>query len=112
MTTTALKLESIDLPAINWKMAAVIGFCVSLALLAFYVWQINTLTKGYYLMNSYENKISSLSQENKNLQVSFAESSFWGQTNEKMQEMNFKKVDTSMVQYIQIPELSMAINKK
>lgn len=93
------KINSIDFPTINWKVVCFIGFFVSLALLVFYVWQINDLTQGSYLTNSYENQISKLSEENKNLEVSFAESSFLGQALEKIQALNFQK--TTSVQYIQ-----------
>jgi len=73
---------------------------MGLALLVFYVWQINDLTKGSYLINSYEKQISKLSDENKNLEVSFAENSFLGQALEKIQALNFQK--TTSVKYIQI----------
>lgn len=71
-----------------------------LALLVFYVWQINALTRGYYLTNTYEKQISNLSEENKNLQISFAESSFMGQALEKIKALNFQK--TTSVKYIQL----------
>ena len=48
------KIDSISFPAINWKMVCITGFFISLALLVFYVWQINYLTAGYYLTNSYD----------------------------------------------------------
>ncbi|MGD0577124.1 MAG: hypothetical protein ABSA74_03565 [Candidatus Staskawiczbacteria bacterium] len=101
------KVESVSLPAINWKMICVFGFFVSLALLIFYVLQINYLTAGYYITGSYENQISKLSDENKNLQVSFAENSFLGQVSEKAQALNFQKVTS--VKYIQILDNSVAL---
>ena len=103
------KVDSVDIPAINWKAVCFMGFFISLALLVFYVWQINDLTKGSYLMNSYEKQISKLSEENKNLEISFAESSFLGQAVEKIQALNFQK--NTSVKYIQIPDNSVAIAK-
>jgi len=100
------KIDSIDLPVVNWKAVCVVGFFMCLALLVFYVWQINDLTKGSYSVNSYENQISKLSKENKNLQVSFAENSFLGQALVKIQALNFQK--TVSVKYIQIPDNSVA----
>lgn len=79
---------------------------MSLMLLVFYVWQINDLTRGSYLINSYEKQISKLSTENKNLEVSFAESSFLGQALQKIQALNFQK--TTSVKYIQIPDGAVA----
>jgi len=102
------KINSVDLPAVNWKSVCCIGFFMSLALLVFYVWQINDLTRGSYLMGSYEKQITKLSDENKNLQVSFAESSFLGQAMEKVQALNFQK--TSSVKYIQVLDSSAKVS--
>lgn len=104
------KIDSVDLPLINWKMVCCVGFFMILALLFFYVWQVNGLTKGFYTINQYEKQISKLSDENKNLQVSFAENSFLGQALVKVQALNFEK--TTSVKYIQIPENSIAMAKQ
>jgi hypothetical protein len=104
------KVSSIEMPQVNWKVICFAGFFVSLALLVFYVCQINALTHGYYLTNSYEKNITKLSNENKNLQVSFAESSFLSLAQEKIQALNFQK--TTSVKYIQIPDNSVAVNVK
>jgi hypothetical protein len=78
-----------------------------LPLLVFYVWQINDLTRGSYLTVSYEKQISKLSDENKTLQVSFAESSFLGQALEKIKALNFQK--TTSVKYMRILDDSVAV---
>jgi len=101
------QIDSVELPLVDWKSVCFIGFFVSLALLVFYVWQISVLTRGAYLINSYENQISQISNENKNLQVSFAESSFLGQALEKVQALNFQK--TSSVKYIRILDNSAEV---
>jgi hypothetical protein len=101
------KINFIDFPAVNWKAVCLLGFFMGLALLVFYVWQINDLTRGFYLINSYEKQISKLSDENKNLEISFAESSFLGQALVKIQALNFQKVTSA--KYIQIPDNSVAI---
>ena len=88
------KIDSMDIPVINWKAACLMGFIASMILLVFYVWQINNLTKGSYLINNYENQISKLSDENQNLEVSFAESSFMGQALTKIEALNFQKADS------------------
>ena len=103
------KINSISLPTIKWKAVCFIGFFMSLALLVFYVWQINDLTRGSYLINSYEKQISKLSDENKNLEVSFAESSFLGQALVKIQALNFQKTTSSSIKYIQILDSSAQV---
>ncbi len=112
MTTAVLrfsKIQKINFPQINWKAVCFVGFFAGLILLVFYVWQVNDLTKGYYLINSYGKQLASLSQENKSLQVSFAESSFWGQAMEKIQALNFQK--TIPVKYIQILDNTVGYQK-
>lgn len=104
------KINSVNFPEINWKIVCFLGFFMSFALLVLYVWQINDLTSNSYLINSYEKQISALSQENKNLQVSFAESSFLGQALTKVQALNFQKATS--VKYIQIPDSSVGYNYK
>ena len=100
------RISSIDIPQINWKAFCFAGLFLCLSLLIFYVWQINNLTHGSYLLNNYEKQISSLSAENKNLEVSFAESSFLGQALTKIQALNFQKVTFTSVKYLQILDSS------
>ena len=92
--------------SIKWKLVCSAGFAACLALLIFYVWQINDLTRGSYLVNNYENQIVNLSNENKNLEVSFAESSFLGGALTKVQALNFQK--NTSVKYIRILDNSVA----
>ncbi len=100
------KIDAIEMPVINWKAVCVAGFFMCLALLVFYVWQINALTGGSYLVNDYQKQISKLSEENKNLQISFAENSFLGQALGKIHALNFQK--TTSVKYIQVTDNFLA----
>ena len=119
MTTATLsflrvqqKAKAINFPKANWKMVCSVGFIVSFALLVFYVWQVNDLTRGSFLINSYEKQISQLSDENKNLQVSFAENSFLSQAQQKAEALHFQKVTFASVKYIEILDNSVAIAKE
>lgn len=94
---------------INWKIACFTLFFACLCLLAFYVWQVNYLTKGTYLINSYEKQVLQLSKEQKELEVIFAESGFLGQVQAKIKDLNFQK--TTSVKYIQIPDNSLATTR-
>jgi hypothetical protein len=107
MTTATLghlKVQAMSFPSVNWKLICIAGFAACLFLLGLYVWQINALTNGTYLISSYEKQLTKLSDENKNLQVSFAENSFLGEALQKVQAMNFEK--TTSVKYIQIMDSS------
>ena len=113
MTTAALsfkKVEEMDFPSVNWKMVCFAGFFISLALLVFYVLQINNLTRGFYMASTYQKEISQLADQNKDLQISFAENSFLGGAMQKVQALDFQK--TTSVQYIQILDNSVATTKK
>lgn len=103
-----VKINSIDVPKVNWKAVCFAGFFIAAVLLIFYVWQINSLTRSSYLISSYEKQIDKLLDENKNLQISFAESSFLGQALAKIQALNFQKVVS--VKYIQVSDSSAKIS--
>lgn len=103
------KINSVAMPEVNWKKLCFIGFFVGLSLLVFYVFQVTALTKNAFLISSYEKQAEKLSQENRNLQVSFAESSFLGQALTKIQALNFQK--TTSVKYIQILNSSAKVSK-
>ena len=120
MTTTVLHLPKVRksmhekvaieaLPKLNWKLICFLAFSACFLLLVFYVWQINSLTGGSYAVSEYEKQISQLDQENKNLQVSFAESSFLGQVLTAAQKLDFQKVTS--VKYVQIPDNAVALVK-
>jgi len=107
MTTAVLsKISSIEFPEINWKAVCFLGFFIILILLGLYVWLVNDLTKGSYSVINLEKQINKLSEENKGLEISFAESSFLGQALLKAQALNFQK--TTLIKYIKILDNSVA----
>lgn len=96
------RIGSFELPKINWKFLCFSCFFVAVLLLVFYVWQVNILIKGSYLIDNYKYEFKKLSDINKNLQISFAENSFLGQALVKIQSLDFQK--TNSVKYIQMIE--------
>jgi hypothetical protein len=109
MTTATISIHRISFPSINWKLVCLFGFFMASALLIFYVYQVNYLTGGTYLISNYEKEANILSQESKNIEVSFAESGFLGEVLQKTQELGFQK--TTAVKYIQVPDTSLALVK-
>lgn len=101
------KISSVEVPLINWKPVCIVGFFIIVALLVFYAWQVNGLIEGSYLIKNYEKDIMRFSEENKKLQISFAESSFLGEALVKIQQLNFQKVTS--VKYIQMPESQVQV---
>lgn len=114
MTTAALKiqkgiqvkLEALSLPRLNWKTIFICGVLFFIVCMVFYVFQINQLTKWSYSINDSQKKITKLSQENKELQLSFAENSFLGKVQAKAEALNFQKVTS--VKYVQVMDSSFA----
>lgn len=102
-------INSIELPSVNWRVVCFLGFFASLSLIIFYIFQINALTQGYYLINSYEKQVNQLLEEKNNLDISFAESSFLGQALEKTKALNFQRAIS--IKYIQIPDNLLAKSK-
>jgi len=100
------KSKAVELPRINWMVVFVIGAIACSFLLFFYIYQINVLTKGTYLISNYKNSIDKILEENKKLEVNFAENSFLGEVLIKTRELNFEK--TTAVKYIQVLESSLA----
>lgn len=100
--TAKVKLSALALPEANWKIVLLFLACVMFFAVLFYAWQVNSLTRGSYVVENYQKKIKNISSENKDLQVSFAESSFMGKAIGKAQEMNFEK--TTSIKYIKILE--------
>ncbi len=107
--TAKIKLESLDLPIVNWKIVSIIGFIVLALLMVFYAYQIIGLTKGYYLVNSYEKQMADMLKENKNLQLNFAESGYLTDILRKAEKLDFYK--TISVKYIKVADGSVAVAK-
>ena len=75
-------------------------------MLVMYVFLVNQLTGGTYLIKNYNKEIESLSRENKILENNFAEAGFLGSVQNKTRELNFEK--TTKVTYVQILDNSLA----
>ena len=100
------RLPLIRLPKLRLRIFGILGFCLILSLLMFYVFQINETIRGGYLIKNYLKKIDRLSQENKLLEINFAHISSLGNIEDKTKELNFEKI--TQIKYIQILESPLA----
>ena len=91
------------------KLIWVLNFISILALLVFYIFQVNTLANETYLIQSCEEKLSQLSGENEILEVNFSKVNSLTNIENYLQNQNFEKV--SQVKYIHILESSVAANR-
>lgn len=76
------------------------------ALLAFYVFQINRLVSEIYLVQKYERRISEISTENQNLEISSARTNSLDNMIALVGELNFEKADK--IHYIQVLDAQVA----
>ncbi|MBI2053881.1 MAG: hypothetical protein HYT36_00905 [Candidatus Staskawiczbacteria bacterium] len=115
MVTTALKYIYVNVQSkarkrpgfisflkLNWKIISAFFLFSAMALLVFYIYGINELTKGAYMIKNYEKQMNTLSLKNKNLQVDFAKTGFLGNLEAKTRELSFEKTKT--VKYIQMQD--------
>lgn len=100
------KLFSLRLPRINWRIFLLLGFCSVLFLSVFYVFQVDEMIRGGYLMKNYQKKIDTLLRENKNLEINLAQISYSENIQKKAAESNFEDIQT--IKYIQILDSSLA----
>ncbi len=71
-----------------------------IALVVFYVFQINQMTGAVYLIGAYEKKINSLSTENKGLEINFSQTNSLANINAMIQNLNYEQIKTT--RYIRI----------
>ncbi len=100
------KIFPFRLPRVNWRVFILLGFCAALSLSVLYVFQINRMVQGAYLINSYQKQINELTQTNKNLEINLAKISYLENIQNKTQELNFQKVEK--IKYVQILASSLA----
>ncbi len=94
------KMNVLNFPNISWKMIYVLCIALSMVMLVFYVYSVNELTRGYFVVKNYNKQVSSLLEENRNLETNLAKTSFLAEVMAKAGELSFEK--TTNIQYIQI----------
>jgi|SRR3989338_6561276 len=94
---------------VNWDIILRLGIVSIVFFSCLYVFQVNKLAKGYYLINKYEQTKAQLLEENKDLQISLAHNSVLDKIFEKVQSMNFQP--NSSVKYIYILDDYLALRK-
>lgn len=100
------KVKLISLPKINWKLVYIFGILLCLLLAVFYIFSINKLTYGTYLIKNYNKEIIQLSKENKALEADFAKIGFLDQIHKEVKNLGFEK--PSQIKYIEIINTSLA----
>jgi hypothetical protein len=87
---------------LNLRIFWAISIILITFLLIFYVFQVNEMTRGSYLIKNDEKKITELSNENKNLQISLSQTNSLENLEKAVCGLGYTKVEK--VKYIQILE--------
>lgn len=94
------KANTFSLPKFNQNvLLLVLGF-ISICLLFLYIVNVNALTRGSYIVKEYDKKITLISDEKKNLEISFQQNNFLDSMQQKAATLGFSKVDR--LKYVQI----------
>lgn len=103
------KVKSIDLPLVNWKMVCCVGILLCFSLLFFYIFSINQLTSGAYLIKNYNQEIAGLLSDNRSIEADFAGVNLLDKVHSNAERLGFEK--TSEVKYLEILDSSLASAK-
>lgn len=90
--------------SLNWKINLRIFLVLSvlsiIALLIFYVFQVNAGVSERYLIQGYEEKLSEISKENQNLEISSVQANSLNNITVLIEGLNFEKTDK--IYYIRV----------
>lgn len=100
------KVRSASLPRVNWKAIYLLGISMALLMVISYIYLVNQLTGGVYLIKKYNKEVNALYAQNEVLENSFAQTDFLERVMSKTRELSFEK--TSDIKYMQIMDTSLA----
>ena len=100
------KMTSAGVIKINWKLFYFLALSLSLVMLVSYIFMVNQLIQGAYVIKNYNKDIKVLLAENTELLASFAEVDFLGSVQERAKALSFQK--TTGVKYLQILQSPLA----
>ena len=67
------KIGAVALPTLNWKLLYVLLAVAVASMVVFYIYLVNDLTRGSYLIKNYNRDIDAALAENRILETDFAE---------------------------------------
>ncbi len=109
MTTQTLSLRkasSIALPRVNLRVLLFFSICVALFLSVLYIFQINSMIAGGYIVKSYQKQVEVLAQETRYIELSLSEGDNLDAIKAKTRDLGFQRVAT--IRYIQVLDASLA----
>lgn len=92
---------------ISLKLFWFLSFLSIVALLAFYIFQVNAAVSERYLIKEYEKRIGEVSRESQNLVISSAQISSLNKVEELLETFNFEEINK--IHYIQVLDTQVVI---
>jgi hypothetical protein len=84
-----------------------LGFILTTLLVIFYIFQLNSVTEGMYLIKNYDKKIENLSQENKRLEIKFSKENSLENLGSLVENLGLNPVEKT--DYIEIPDSTVLV---
>ena len=100
------QLHAIKMP---WRGLYILAGICAVVLLVLYIFGVNKLTQGAYVLRNGNKQVASLISQNQDLQAQFAQSSFLGGIQQQAGQLGFEK--TQNVTYVQLLQGSVAMVK-
>lgn len=100
------KTVAVQAFAVPWKAMYCLAIVLASMMLILYIYRVNQLTQGAYLIKSDAKEIKNLAAQNANLQASFEQTSFLSGVAEKAQQLGFQKTET--LKYMPVVQGSLA----
>ncbi len=91
---------------ISLKLFWLLSFLSIVALLVFYIFQVNAAVSERYLIQEYEKRIGEVSRESQNLVISSAQVGSLDKVEELLETLNFEKINK--IHYIRVLDTQVA----
>jgi len=98
-----------SLRGVGLKTILILGTFSILALLLFSLYQVNEMTRTFYLMQGYEKKISLISQEQEGLENNLSQSKSMGDIETAIKSLGFEPVGA--MRYVKSSEGGVAVRQ-
>ena len=85
---------------LSLKFFWILSISLTIFLLVFYIFQINSIIQNTYIIQGYHEKVKELSEENKKLELSLTELNSLENLGSLVENLNYEKVDK--IRYIQV----------
>ena len=106
------KLSFFTFPRISLLGVWILFFIFFLFILSFYIFQVSEMAKTSFLVSNYEKQVTSITQENKNLETNLSQVSSLGNLETILKSSNYEKVGSGKIHYIRVLEEVVATKPK